>query len=160
MSLKLAFKAFFKALKAPKTAQFFLEEKRDSEKKKAEATHLQLLSLMQTKGRLIDFLQEDLSSLSDADIGAAMRPIHRDLARVVDELVAIRPLLPEEEGEKIILPQGYDPSLYKVTGKVKGEPPYKGIVRHRGWKAHKLSLPKTHVDLKREVVCPAEIEVV
>ena len=37
---------------------------------------LQLLALLQQDARFIDFIQEDLSSFSDADIGAAARVVH------------------------------------------------------------------------------------
>ena len=46
----------------------------------------------------------------------------------------------------------------KVVGNVKGDAPYKGILRHRGWKAHKLSLPKQVGDIEQAVLAPAEVE--
>ncbi|NTW36992.1 MAG: DUF2760 domain-containing protein [Syntrophobacteraceae bacterium] len=38
---------------------------------------IQILSIMQRQGRLIDFLQEDLTLYDDAQIGAAVRSIHQ-----------------------------------------------------------------------------------
>ncbi len=46
-----------------------------------------------------------------------------------------------------------------MVGKVKGEPPYEGILRHKGWKAQKLSLPTLIGQENSSVVAPAEVEV-
>src|SRR5258706_10952915 len=40
------------------------------------ASALQLLALLQREGRFVDFLEEDVTSFSDADIGAAARVVH------------------------------------------------------------------------------------
>ncbi len=37
---------------------------------------LQLLALLQREGRFMDFVQQELASFSDADIGAAARVVH------------------------------------------------------------------------------------
>src|SRR5580704_17185900 len=37
---------------------------------------LQLLSLLQREGRLVDFLQQEIASFPDADVGAAARVVH------------------------------------------------------------------------------------
>ncbi|MDF2578289.1 MAG: hypothetical protein K0S74_1773 [Chlamydiales bacterium] len=124
-----------------------------------EKEHLRLLSLLQQQGRLIDFLKEDLTGCSDAQIGAAAREVHAACRDKLEEIVTIRPLFIEEEGSSITIPAGYDASYIKLVGNVKGEAPYKGTLRHAGWKAHKLSLPKQTGQYKREVLTPAEIEV-
>jgi hypothetical protein len=49
--------------------------------------------------------------------------------------------------------------MIKVTGKVKGEPPYSGKLVHKGWKAHKVSLPKQVGAQLSEVIQPAEVEI-
>jgi len=152
MSLLRAFKAFFNAFKKPQPEEIPL-------KGGGDRAHLRLLALLQKEGRLIDFLKEDISSYTDAQVGAAVRSIHAKCGKSIEEFVTLRPLFTEEEGATITIPQGYDPSTIKVTGKVKGEPPYQGILRHRGWKAHKESLPKQIVTGDRSVVCPAEVEI-
>ena len=162
MSLILAFKAFFLALKDPKRAQLFLnpsEGNQGCESQPVEPSHLRLLSLMQQSSRLIDFLKEDLSSCDDAQVGAAVRKIHAECGQCLEEIVTIRPLMEEKEGAKVTVPQGYDPSKIKVVGKVKGQPPFVGVLVHKGWKAHKRSLPKHVGESAVEVICPAEVEV-
>ena len=150
MSLKRAFKAFFKAFKEPE---------KEEKKLDGEYPHLRLLALLQKSGRLIDFLKEDISQFNDAQVGAAVRQIHSECGRSLEELVTLRPMMQEAEGATISVPQGYDPAEIKVVGKVKGNPPYEGILRHKGWKAHKLSLPKSGAEGDCAIICPAEVEV-
>ncbi len=159
MGLKSAIKAFFKALKDEKSAQLFIEGKEEP-KKEGDASHLRLLAALQRSGRIVDFFKEDISAYSDAQIGSAARKIHTECAKTLEELVTIRPLLAEKEGADIIIPQGYNPQEIKMIGNVKGSPPYKGTLRHKGWCVHKYSLPKDKMDSSVKVLCPAEVEVV
>jgi hypothetical protein len=159
MGLKLAFQAFFKALREPEKAEKFLTEKQETVEKKVDNSHLHLLGLLQGSGRLVDFLQEDLSGCNDAQIGAAARKVHTDCQKALEEVVTIRPLLEEEEGTEIHVPEGYDVSSLRVTGNVTGNAPYKGYLVHRGWRAHKQSLPKKVGEQSAEVLCQAEVEI-
>lgn len=158
MRLWLAVKAFFKALREPQKVQILLDDQSQSEEI-ADPSHLRLLALLQQSGRLIDFLKEDISSFSDAQVGAAVRKIHQDCSHSLEDLVTIRPVVDEVEGASITVPAGYDASLIKIVGKVNCEPPFKGVIVHRGWKAHKRSLPKKVGTQANEVLCPAEVEV-
>jgi Domain of unknown function (DUF2760) len=162
MSFFLACKAFWKAIKEPERAKKFLNEKEaipQISQNNTENSHLKLLSLLQQAGRLIDFLKEDITSYSDEQVGSAVRKIHQDCNQVLEDLVTVRPIMEESEGATIRVPLGYDSATIKVTGKVKGEPPFTGILIHKGWKAHKHSLPKKIGDHSNEVISPAEIEV-
>ncbi len=157
--LILAFKAFFKAFRNPEKAQQFLETQLTKQPELFDASHLRLLYYLQHSGRLVDFLQEDIKPFSDAQVGAAVRKIHQDCGRALEELITIRPLREEKEGSKIQVPKGYDPSEIKIIGNVKGEPPFYGTLVHRGWKAHKRSLPKKTGQQIAEIICPAEVEI-
>ena len=160
MGLGLAFKAFIKAFKNPEQAERFVEGKEIVKQVEvSDPSHLRLLSSLQQAGRLIDFLKEDIASFTDAQVGAAVRKIHQDCAQAIEELVTIRPLKVEQEGAVVQVPKGYNPSEIKVVGKIKGEPPFSGVLVHRGWKAHKRSLPKKTGELATDVICPAEIEI-
>lgn len=162
MSLLLAFKAFFKAWKEPEKGKRFVEDGKVSIEKIADQTdqsHLRLLAFLQQSGRLVDFLKEDISGCDDAQVGAAVRKIHQDCAKSLEELVTIRPVMSEHEGATVRVVAGYDPSSIKVIGKIKGEPPYNGVLVHKGWKAHKRSLPKKIGEQLNDVICPAEVEV-
>lgn len=158
MGLILAIKVFFKALKNPEKAKQFLEENKPRTDTHDHA-HLRLLALLQQSGRLIDFFKEDITEFSDAQVGAAVRKIHDDCKKCLEELVTIRPLMDEKEGDIVKISAGYDPATIKIVGKVKGEPPFTGILIHKGWKAHKRSLPKKIGDKQSDVICPAEVEV-
>lgn len=162
MRLVLAIKAFFAALKDPTSAEKWLLPAPPKQKELAAApdrSHLRFLSLLQDSSRLVDFLKEDLTSYDDAQVGAAARKVHEECGKCLEELVTLRPLMEEKEGSKITVPQGYDSAKIKVTGRVKGEPPFTGTLVHKGWKAHKLSLPKKIGEQTFEVICPAEIEI-
>jgi hypothetical protein len=158
MGLGLAIKAFCKALKEPKKAKDFLEEAPPKALETQESSHLRLLTILQHTGRLVDFFKDDVSQFTDAQVGAAVRKIHQDCGKILEELVTIRPVMEEKEGALVDVLHGYDPMAIKVVGKVKGEPPYKGVLVHRGWKAHKRSLPKK-IGEHAEILCPAEVEI-
>lgn len=161
MKLGIAFKAFFKALREPEKAIHFLKDEPEpiQKSKKSDHSHLEFLALLQGSGRLVDFLQEDLSGCDDLQIGIAARKVHSDCQKVLEEFIAIRPLLEEEEGAEMTVPSGYDVKTLCLTGKVEGNGPYKGYLVHRGWKAHKQSLPKKMGIQSAEILSPAEVEI-
>jgi hypothetical protein len=157
--LILAFKAFMKAWREPLKAQQFLLVSEQPKMDQADQSHLRLLAILQHSGRLVDFLKEDINEFSDAQVGAAVRKIHEECGKSLEEIVTIRPVMEEKEGAIVKVQPGYDPSSIKIVGKVKGEPPFTGTLMHKGWKAHKRSLPKKTGEQLSEVICPAEIEV-
>lgn len=153
-----AIKAFFAVLKNPDLATKLIEPKKQEEKtSKQSQSHLKFLSMLQQSGRLIDFLKEDISSFSDEEVGACVRKIHADCAKLIEETVTVRPVIDENEGQSIEISAQYDPTKIKLVGNV-GEPPFKGVVIHKGWKAHKLSLPKSSENLG-DILYSAEVEV-
>lgn len=164
MSLWLACKAFWRALRNPAAARIFIEGKESAAKgggiEKGGMEHLRLLAVLQRTGRLVDFLQEDIEAFDDAQIGAAVREVHKGSRQCLEEFVVLRPVLEEGEGAEMRIPKGYDAARLKVVGNVVGEPPYVGYVVHRGWQARKRSLPHTEGPLaSTEIIAPAEIEV-
>lgn len=166
MGLLLACKAFLKAWKNPEKGQRFVDgiEKtqpapRQEKPAGAEQGHLRLLAILQQSSRLIDFFKEDLTGCTDAQVGAAVRKIHEDCRKKLEELVTIRPIFEEQEGAKVQISAGYDPTTIKLVGKVKAEAPFSGTLVHKGWKAHKRSLPKQLSESETDILCPAEIEV-
>src|SRR6185369_11868734 len=84
---------------------------------------LQLLSLLQREGRLVDFLEEDVASFTDADIGAAARVVHSGCRKALREHVTLEPVRGEDEGAKVTLPSGADQAV-KLTGNVQGKGPH------------------------------------
>jgi len=120
---------------------------------------LQLLGLMQQEGRFIDFIEEDVASYADADIGAAARLVHDGCRKVLREHLIIESVRSEAEGTRVTLERGFDPTSVRVTGNVVGEPPFNGVVTHRGWRATAVRLPKLAVDHDVAVLAPAEVEI-
>lgn len=120
---------------------------------------LALLALMQREGRLVDFLQESLDDYDDSDIGASVRDIHRGLKKVLSEHLDIEPVMPGEEDDAVTVPKGFDPGEVRLVGEVNGEPPFKGVLRHHGWRVTKAALPTLSEGVDRHILAPAEIEV-
>jgi len=125
----------------------------------ARSEALTLLAVLQREARLVDFLQEPIATYSDAQVGAAVRDIHRDSAAVLDRLFALKPLLDQSEGASIEVPAGFDAARYRLTGNVSGAPPFRGTLRHPGWVATRVNLPEwTGSADSANVVAAAEVE--
>jgi hypothetical protein len=120
---------------------------------------LALLALLQREGRLVDFLREGIDDYDDADIGAAVRDIHRGCKKAIDEHVTLEPIMPGAEDDAVTVQAGFDPGEVRLSGKVAGDPPFKGVLRHHGWRATKAELPMLSDNIDRRVIAPAEIEV-
>ncbi len=178
------FNARLKALKGPKESQVVAketpkpevqkEEKGKEEKKEEKTTQIvkevvskgpdpetvvvQFLGLLQKEGRLIDFLQEDLDLYDDAQIGASVREVHRGCKQVIDQVLKLAPVLDAEEGAQVEIDE-VDPVRIKLVGNVKGKPPFRGVLRHCGWRCTQVKLPKWQADEKLDVLAPAEVEI-
>lgn len=125
----------------------------------SDAPALQMLSILQRKGRLIDFLQEDLSLYDDAQIGAAVRPIHEGCKEALSEYVTLEPIFTEAEGSPVTLEAGFDAHAVRLTGNIAGDPPFKGALRHRGWRVARIDLPERVGDQHKEkILAAAEVE--
>ena len=119
-----------------------------------------LLSALQREARLVDFLMEDLSGYSDDQVGAAVREIHRDSGLVLKRFFAIRPILSDDEGAVVNVATGFDAARYRLTGKLSGEAPYQGTLRHHGWEVIQCELPAfTGNDSAAKTIAPAEVEI-
>ena len=119
---------------------------------------LQLLSLLQRDARLIDFAGEDLAGYSDAQVGAAARLVHEGCAKVLREHFEIVPVRDEAEGSRVALPAGFDAAAVRLTGNVVGQPPFKGSLRHRGWRVAEVRLPQLTEGHDTRVLAAAEVE--
>ncbi len=119
---------------------------------------LVLLALLQREGRFVDFISEELGTADDADIGAAVRAVHRGCKKVFDQVLSLEPVMPGEEETKVSVPKGFDPAEIRLIGEAKGEAPYKGTLRHHGWRAVETKLPSLAEGVDRSVIAPAEVE--
>lgn len=120
---------------------------------------VQMLALLQRDGRLIDFLTEDIAAYQDAQIGAAVRDVHASCRQVLDRYVNLEPVLASEEGQPVTVAPGFSPAAIKLIGNVAGQPPLRGLLRHRGWRAASVNLPPLAAGDGRAIVAPAEVEI-
>jgi hypothetical protein len=121
---------------------------------------LRVLAVLQRDGRLIDFLQEDIDGYSDAQIGAAVRDIHRGCRKSLRDYLTLEPVLAGAEEETVTVAAGYDPAAIRLIGNVNGAPPFRGVLKHHGWRvkeSHLPALPGSRGD--SSVISPAEVEV-
>jgi len=121
-----------------------------------------LLSLLQERGRFLDFVAEDISAYGDAQVAAASRVVHQGCKAVIDECLALAPAHAGAEGDRITVDPAADPNRYRLQGKLAQQPPYSGVVVHRGWKTTRLTLPRhtRPIDPAGEnIVAPIDVEV-
>lgn len=119
----------------------------------------QLLQLMQQEARLVDFIQEDISQYSDAEVGAASRVIHQGCAKVIAQNFDIETVTELDESARIDIPMGYNSKEFKLEGRVEGEGPFTGTLIHPGWKVTKHHLPKVSDTKDMHIIAAAEVEV-
>lgn len=127
--------------------------------KPARSDALSLLASLQREGRLIDFLKEPIDAYSDAQIGAAVRDIHRDCSAVLERQFALRPTVEQPEGSTVNL-QNIPAGRLRLAGQNSRPSPATGKLVHPGWTATRCDLPVWTGDpADAPVIAPAEIEV-
>src|ERR1700756_372136 len=119
---------------------------------------VQMLALLQRDGRLIDFLTEDITLYPDEQLGAAVRTIHETCRQVLERYLKLEPILNSEEEQSVTVQAGFDPAAIKLIGNVGGEPPVRGVLRHKGWRVKEMNLPPLPQGASRMVLAPAEVE--
>lgn len=124
-----------------------------------EAIAVQALAIFQSEGRLLDFLSEDIEGYDDADIGAAVREVHRGCKKALKDHFDLEPVRAEEEEALVTVPEGYDPAAVRLVGNVVGSPPFSGTLKHKGWRANAVRLPKAGEGKSALVIAPAEVEI-
>src|SRR5271166_6285398 len=127
----------------------------------AEAEIVSFLATLQAKGRLVDFLMDDINAYGDAQVGAAARVVHAGCKGVLQEHFSINPVRTEQEGSTVQVPAGYSADEYRLIGKIAGSAPFTGVLVHRGWKTDRVKLPQllSGADDPLPAIAPAEVEV-
>ncbi len=124
-----------------------------------QAEVVMLLGVLQEKGRLIDFLMEDITPYSDAEVGSVARSVHQGCKAALNEHFQIESVSREGEGAVITVPAGYPADEIRLTGNLSGEAPFSGTVVHKGWRTKSVKLPRVlHAD-HLPVIAPAQVEV-
>jgi hypothetical protein len=99
---------------------------------------------------------EAIDGYQDAQIGAAVRAIHAGCRKAISDHVALEPVLKGQEESPVTVESDFDARAIRLTGNVKGSPPFKGTLKHHGWRAKPLK-PLAH-NGDPTVVAPAEVE--
>jgi Domain of unknown function (DUF2760) len=126
----------------------------------AEAEIVSFLATFQERGRLIDFVMDDITTYDDAQVGATARVVHQGCKAALQEHFEIRPIREEGEGSSVTIAAGYPADEYRLIGKISGPGPFSGTLVHHGWKTDSVKLPRiVRVDPDRlPTIAPAEIE--
>jgi hypothetical protein len=120
---------------------------------------INLLAALQREARFVDFIKEPIAGYADAQIGAAVRDIHRDCGALLERIFGLKPIEAAAEGAEIQVGEGFDPARIRLVGNVTGQPPFKGKLCHHGWEAARCELPAwTGGERSILVVSPAELE--
>jgi len=178
MSIGLAFSTFFKIISNAKFAQKVRELNlpepiqitepttptkqavEEPVKKQTRSDAVTLLSSLQRDARLIDFLMENIKDYDDAQIGAAVRDVHKKSKDVLQKMFAIEASTSLTEGQTIKVPENFDQGLYTLTGKISGNGPFSGSVEHAGWKVTKTEIPLWNGSTESaNIIAPIEVEV-
>jgi hypothetical protein len=67
-------------------------------------------------------------------------------------------VLPDAEGSEVTVPSGFDPNAVRLTGNVTGQPPFRGTLKHHGWRVRDVKLPEPVGGQDEFVVQAAEVE--
>lgn len=134
------------------------EEKRNREQYD-HRLFLHLLSVLQREGRLLDFFSENLDHHEDSQIGAAVRNIHENCKKAIQKYISLKAVIDQNEGDEVTVEPGFDPGAVNLTGRVTGEPPFKGVLRHKGWQVANIELPKLSITSQPKTLYPAEVEI-
>lgn len=142
------------------TALFATLSKRGGQTGPEGPDAVQLLGVLQERGRFVDFLMDPaIKEASDEQIGAFARTMHEGCRKVIDEYFPLDPAIDAAEETEYRVEEGFDPSTVKLTGNVGSKPPFTGTVRHSGWRVKEVRLPARPSMVNEKVVTPAEIEV-
>lgn len=119
---------------------------------------LQLLGLLQKEARFIDFIKENITAYSDADIGIAARVVHEGCNKAINEHFTLSTVRTESEGSKITLAEGFDAASIRLTGNIVGSAPFTGTLVHKGWQVTDVRLPKLTQSHNASIIAAAEVE--
>jgi hypothetical protein len=154
-------RAFFHMLRDPAVAEKFrlvLEPPPPPPPPKPSGAPLRLLRLLQRDGRFLDFVLEDVAGAQDDQIAAAVREMQPRWRDVLREHLDMVPVRTETEGTTVEVPPGFDPSAVQLTGNVTGQPPFRGTLKHPGWRVKEMKIPTPPEGQDEFVIQPAEVD--
>lgn len=117
----------------------------------------QLLTLLQQQARLLDFAAEDISHITDQQVGAVARSVHAGLQKTLREYINWSPILPNTDS--VTIAANFDPQQIRLTGQLRGNGPYQGQLVHAGWRLTAVTLPQRGSQYRADILQAAEVEV-
>jgi hypothetical protein len=154
--LWLALKAFWRVL----TEADFAARVEPLFSRQPTGPDLRILAVLQRDGRLVDFLQEEIDAYGDAQVGAAVRDIHRGCRKSLHDYLTIEPIINAAEDAPVSVPTDFDPAAIRLVGNVDGRPPFQGVLKHHGWRVRSVHLPVLPAARDdSSVLSPAEVEI-
>lgn len=127
----------------------------------AQSEIVHFLAILQEKGRFVDFIMEDVTPYTDAQIGAGARVVHQGCKSVFKEMLSLSPALDGKENTTVTIESGFDPERIRLVGKVGAQAPFSGKLVHKGWRVESMKLPQFITDStgkKASVIAPAQVE--
>ena len=82
----------------------------------------------------------------------------RQCQGALKEHLVLEPVLPKDEGAAVEVPPGFNPAQIRLTGNVTGQPPFKGTLRHHGWRVKEIKLAVPPEGQDEFILMPAEVE--
>jgi hypothetical protein len=125
---------------------------------KPSGAPLRLLRLLQRDGRFLDFVLEDVGAFEDAQIAAAVRELQPHWRATLREHLDLEPARAEAERSTVEVPPGFDPSAVQLTGNVTGQPPFRGTLKHPGWRVKEMKVLTPPEGQDEFLLQPAEVE--
>jgi len=119
-----------------------------------------LLAALQREARFVDFIQESIDGYNDAQVGAAVRGVHRGCRDALARMFELEPVLDQEEETSVHVT---DPASgrWRLTGNVgQSSGSASGRLKHSGWRSSKCQVPDwSGTSDDADVVAPAEVEI-
>jgi hypothetical protein len=164
--LGLAFKILFSGATARKVLESLSEPTQKlpapapPAPKPSRSDAITLLSALQRDARFVDFIQEPIGGYTDAQVGAAVREIHRGCRDVLSRMFSPLPIVDQEEGSSVEVANAAS-GRYRLTGNVaQSSGSTSGQLMHHGWLASKSDVPQwSGADDAIGVITPAEVHV-
>ena len=158
-ALALLIAMFTRAAARPAVAEAVKPSSAAVPQNQAQAEVVTLLGVFQEKGRLIDFLMEDITPHTDAEVGMVARAVHQGCKAALNEHFQIEPISPAGEGASITVPIGYAADEFRLVGNLAGEAPFTGKLVHQGWRTTLVKLPRILKTDRLPPIAPAQVEV-
>jgi hypothetical protein len=161
--LALSVRAWWRILRDPafagRVSPLLEAEAKPAGPPKPSPEPLRLLTLLQRgDGRFLDFVMENVQQAGDEQVVAAVRSMQPVWQSTLKEHIILEPVRGEPEGETVEVPPGFDPSAIQLTGNVTGQPPFRGSLKHPGWRVREIKLPPLPEGQDPFVIQPAEVE--